>query len=653
VAALLLRHRHDDRDVARRRTARRPPLQVGAVADGLPRPGAERALERRKGAAWRDHQGRQQPRSTTADRSSASRRNDAGPVLSDGGGGGQDATLDGGSPLPDATFDADAASAIDAAGSTDAAAPAGDANLGADAPPSADAAPSDASVGADAAPADAAPVDAGPALLAADLVGAGVPGAMLTGESRRVRVLMRNTGALRWDRGAISLMNQSPLGAVTSTATAIPLAATTATGAVASFDVGLAASAAPGSGRFTWQLAAGNGPFGELVDRPIAVMSVPPPGVDGGLPGGPDAGIGFCGVDTDCLLGEVCRPAVATASASRGACQANFYPVSVVWICKVIEHPGITGIPCNCTLDCPEDAEGNGFPPEYCGSLDPPNETFHYGYQECVHFQYSEYDGADSDFQCYGLSPDCKVPGEPTIFMSSVPSFCALGCTRSSDCPADDECLYHMEFGANPYLACEAPRCNCSDRDSYCYYGECRLPDIAPGQPCPFPLSDSNELGAPAACRCSGGGLPEPPNCYPPTCRVDDDCPAPMQGCVRGSCTPLGCSSDADCPFGRLCGVLGSAGKSNPWGDYGHYCMRPGPSLIGGSCREGGDCASGQCYAGACVEQCRRNLDCAAGEECMVGPTNPSDAPFCSPAPHCGLCRPDQFCNAFRQCADL
>ena len=52
----------------RGRGRRLPPLRQPAPADGLPRPGAVGALDRREGAARRDHQGRQRPGAAPAGR---------------------------------------------------------------------------------------------------------------------------------------------------------------------------------------------------------------------------------------------------------------------------------------------------------------------------------------------------------------------------------------------------------------------------------------------------------------------------------------------------------------------------------------------------------------------------------------------------------
>jgi len=130
-------------------------------------------------------------------------------------------------------------------------------------------------------------------------------------------------------------------------------------------------------------------------------------------------------------------------------------------------------------------------------------------------------------------------------------------------------------------------------------------------------------------------------------CAKDADCPGHASSCVSGKCTFVNCTYDADCSNGKICGVMGQVGRNA--GGMFHVCMTPGPSALGGSCRTGGDCATGQCYAGICVNRCAKTSDCTSGQQCVVGPIVPGDPPFCT-EPHCVGCTSDQYCDEYRRC---
>lgn len=346
-----------------------------------------------------------------------------------------------------------------------------------------------------------------------------------------------------------------------------------------------------------------------------------------GSDGGP---LGSCLTDNDCWIGEVCRHTMT--STTRPSVPSG--PM----ICKLLEDNSNTGDPCQRSSD------------DVCfisGRLCPTTPG-RYGTQECHDGQFSGY-YCDATMLplCYDSTKSCFAG-----LITPTPFFCALPCYTSADCPADLACLADETLSQTSTVSargslisyCGPPSCLAGTRDSYCSGSITVLPG---GPSCPSgttynPLSNTTHWD----CVCDPGSTN--PDCLAPTCTRDSDCGAPMESCVNRSCVRSSCASDADCGLGQICGVLGKTGRGGP-APAQRFCMSPGATPIGGVCAEGGDCASGQCYAGNCVEPCRTNSDCP-GRECVAGPIVPGDPPFCSSRLHCGNCAASQYCDPWRQC---
>lgn len=343
-----------------------------------------------------------------------------------------------------------------------------------------------------------------------------------------------------------------------------------------------------------------------------------------------DAGLGFCTSNSDCWTGESCEFAtmdyVATSTALK--------------ICKVLEDTSMRGYPCDPQA------------PQYCSEFgDFCSATLgHYGTPECRHGNYSEaYCEPGRERLCYDAAKSCFA--DIAFIPNIVPFFCASPCVTSEDCPPNQACSSFDGSGTSTTFPnavepryCAAPSCDCGSRATYCRDSVCTLP--ATSNTCPDGTYQSFNRMQNWDCGClPGATLAE---CIPPTCVTDQDCGGRMSSCALGACIRMPCAGDQDCAPGKICGILGAPGRSAREGPQ-RYCMTPGPVALGGICQEGADCASGQCYAGSCVVPCARNSDCG-GEECLVGPIVPSDPPFCSARLHCGNCRPDEYCSAWREC---
>jgi peptidoglycan-associated lipoprotein len=118
----------------------------------------------------------------------------------------------------------------------------------------------------------------------------------------------------------------------------------------------------------------------------------------------------------------------------------------------------------------------------------------------------------------------------------------------------------------------------------------------------------------------SGGCAPEYPNC-----RSDEDCQRvnPREVCVDGQCRQ--CRDDSQCDRGQQCddnscvGIPGWCEEARDCSD-GQICIdnRCLPCESDDQCQTG----YGQnywCDGGSCVDSCRSDADCPAGQRCVAG----------------------------------
>ncbi|HEY4107033.1 MAG TPA: hypothetical protein VGM44_24200, partial [Polyangiaceae bacterium] len=235
---------------------------------------------------------------------------------------------------------------------------------------------------------------------------------------------------------------------------------------------------------------------------------------------------------------------------------------------------------------------------------------------------------------CSDSSPTAKVLASGCSINSDCnsPLVCAFQrchneCMTSRDCPDGQRCM----ASDRPFHVCQLPQEEECSYNSDCPDGqvcgpdrECRDQcasdrDCVSGQVCVAGnCADPTEL--------DGGKLPvvEPEGGTPDDastsqgqpCVYNSECPDPLI-CRSGLCA-FECLAASDCPRGdncleHRCSIADAGPEAGPPCVYTSDCSAP---LV--------------CRSGQCVDECRADVDCTAGESCMGGScllTPPANAP--------------------------
>lgn len=256
------------------------------------------------------------------------------------------------------------------------------------------------------------------------------------------------------------------------------------------------------------------------------------------------------------------------------------------------------------------------------------------------------------------INSDCSQSPDPLICAFQR---CHIQCNTSADCETglrcvlgtkpEHVCLLPEEQDCGSSADCPAPLL-CGDdgecRDQCAKNGDCVSGQLCVGGVC----ADSEELvnGAlPNKLGDAGGDVSEPPGSGQP-CEYSSDCKDPLV-CVGGFCK-LQCKGNKDCPSGQSCvdnrcttgGALPDAGSD--------------VSLdTGAPCKLNSECTAPLvCKLGSCELECKTQVDCAAGKQCLNNAcvyAAPDGAPpgYGNPCTHTSQCSSGLVCVAGGVCA--
>jgi len=167
----------------------------------------------------------------------------------------------------------------------------------------------------------------------------------------------------------------------------------------------------------------------------------------------------------------------------------------------------------------------------------------------------------------------------------------------------------------------------------------------------PADVMGDARLDAPLEAGCGGLGC---------ACTVASDCNGGICGnanvlgttftSANGSLCTQTCCTSADCPSGDVCYGSGNAGN---------YCVaatalgRPatqGTSAPGAICQDNGDCRSGSCELGVCVDLCCAATDCSNGTSCALDSVGIDGHEVFACLPTAGVA-PHATCSVSANCA--